>query len=208
MPVEDFVPDPPKLRLEPILRFQRYRTVEQVAAPILEAAREMIALAEKLADPRFAFVARPIARVTPEGVELRGGPRFSGRCFETHLARAREAVCFVMTLGPALDERIAEMAEGDELLEALFLDTAGWLAIEDAVRAFRAHLATREPGRACRLSPRLAPGYQDWPLTEQAQLFSAFDGAPLPVRLSEYSVMTPKKSLSGLFGVIPREVGG
>lgn len=205
MPVEHFAPDPPKLRLEPILRFQRYRTVEQVAVPILEVAREMIALAEKLVDPRFVFVTRSIERVTPEGLGLQGGPRFSGRCFGTHLSRAREAVCFVMTLGPALDERISEMADGDELLEALFLDSAGWLAIEEAVRAFRSHIATRKRGEACRLSPRLAPGYLDWPLTEQAQLFSGFDGISLPVRLSEHSVMTPKKSLSGLFGVIPRD---
>ena len=205
MPVERFAPDPPTLRLEPILRFQRYRTVEQVAAPILAAAREMIALAEKLAVPEFAFATRGIERVTPEGLGLTGGPSFSGRCFGTHLSRAREAVCFVMTLGPALDERISEMAEGDELLEALFLDTAGWLAIEEAVRAFRSHLAARTRGEACRLSPRLAPGYLDWPLTEQAQLFSVFAGSQLPVRLSEYAVMTPKKSLSGLFGVIPRD---
>jgi hypothetical protein len=205
MPVERFAPDPPRLRLEPILRFQRYRTVEQVPGPILEVAREMIALAEKLADPSVAFVTRRVERVAPEGLRLRGGPRFSGRCFGTHLSRAREVVCFVTTLGPTLDERISEMANGNELLEALFLDSAAWLAIEEAVRAFRAHVAARARGEACRLGPRLAPGYLDWPLTEQAQLFSVFDGGPLPVRLSEYSVMTPKKSLSGLFGVIPRD---
>ena len=202
---EEFVPPPLSLRLEPILRFQRYRTVEQVAVPILEVAREMIALAEKLIDPRFVFATRSIERVTPEDLALRGGPSFNGRCFCTHLSRAREAVCFVMTLGPTLEERISEMADGDELLEALFLDSAGWLAIEEAVRAFRSHIAARKRGETRRLSPRLAPGYLDWPLTEQAQLFSVFDGIPLPVRLSDYSVMTPKKSLSGLFGVIPRD---
>ncbi len=201
---EEFVPPPLRLRLDPILRFQRYRTVEQVAAPILEVARDMISLAEKLVDPRVVFVTQAIERVTPEGMTLRGGPHFSGRSFGTHLSRARAAVGFVMTLGPALDERIAEMAEGDELLEALFLDSAGWLAIEEAVRAFRAHVAARDRD-TLRLSPRLAPGYLDWPLTEQAQLFSMFDGIPLPVCLSDYSVMTPKKSLSGLFGVIPRD---
>ena len=39
--------------------------------------------------------------------------------------------------------------------------------------------------------------------TEQPKLFSVFEGAPLPVTLSEYCVVTPKKSISGLFGLIP-----
>jgi hypothetical protein len=134
---------------------------------------------------------------------LLDGPTFSGRCFGAHLTQASDAVCFVLTLGPAVDERIGEMASGDELLEALFLETAGWLAVEDAVRKFRGHLNARLRPKRLRLTPRLGPGYVDWPLTEQPKLFSVFEGAPLPVALSEYCVMTPKKSISGLFGLIP-----
>ena len=95
------------------------------------------------------------------------------------------------------------MAETDELLEALFVETAGWLAIEDALRKFRGHLTARLRPKGLRLSPRLGPGYVDWPLTEQAEFFPMFRGTSLPVSLSEYCVMTPKKSISGLFGLIP-----
>ncbi len=203
MRAETYIPPRPHLRLEPILRFQRYRDLTQVAPPIREAADAMTALAMKLAEPQVVFLSAAVDRVQGDTLTLAEPVTFHGRCFSTHIAAAREVVCFVVTIGPALDTRVDQMADGDELLEALFLDTAGWLAIEDAVRAFRSHLRGHVRSRGLRLSPRLGPGYLDWPLEEQALLFRLFGGEPLPVMLSEYCVMTPKKSVSGLFGLLP-----
>ena len=205
MAVEEFRPDPLPLRLPPVLRFHRYRDLSQVAPPILDVAKEMVTLAERLIDPRIAFVTWPVSRVHDAGLRLRDGPSFEGRCFATHLAGAEEIVAFVATVGPALDQRTNELTDAGDLLEALFLDTAGWLAIEDAVRALRTELRARARRAGARLSPRLGPGYLDWSLTEQAVLFALFGAAPLPVALSEYCVMTPRKSVSGLFGVLPGE---
>lgn len=203
MGAQEFVPDPIRLTVFPILRFQGYRTIEQPAPPIRAAAQDMIAAAENLIDPRVAFVRREVERVDPETLTLTDGPTFHGRCFVTHLSHALEAVCFVATLGPALDERVTALADADDLLEAVFLEAAGWLAIEKLLRAFRGHLRARVRPTRQRLSPRLGPGFLDWALTEQPALFSVFRGASLPVSVSEYCVMTPKKSISGLFGLLP-----
>ena len=205
MAVEEFRPDPLPLRLPPVLRFHRYRDLSQVAPPILDVAKDMVTLAERLIEPRIAHVTWPVARVHETGLSLRDGPSFEGRCFAAHLAGAEEIVAFVATIGPALDQRTMELTDAGDLLEALFLDTAGWLAIEDAVRVLRARLRARARAVGARLSPRLGPGYLDWPLTEQTAFFSLFAGAELPVALSEYCVMTPRKSVSGLFGVLGGE---
>src|SRR5262245_30720437 len=202
MQPQEFVSEPIRLTVFPILRFQGYRTIEQPAAPIREAAQAMIETAEELIDPRVGFVMRDIERISAESLTLGGGPTFHGRCFAMHLSRARQAVCFVATLGPALDEQVARLADADDLLEAVFLEAAGWLAIEKLLRAFRGHLGARLRPRQ-RLSPRLGPGFLDWSLSEQPALFSSFGHAPLPVSVSEYCVMTPKKSISGLFGLLP-----
>jgi len=203
MLLEEFTVPPSRVRVEPILRFQRYRDLSKVAPAIREIAEEMVQTAEKLSAPSVAFLAQQVSYLGPETLAIKEGPIFHGKCFETHLPETSEVVCFVATIGPALDERVSELAEGDELLEALFLDTAGWLAIENALRAFRKHLGARIRPRGLRLSPRLGPGYMDWPLTEQQDFFSLFAGMPLPVSLSEHSVMMPKKSVSGLFGLVP-----
>jgi hypothetical protein len=203
MSAERFVPTRPKLKLEPVLRFQRYRDLSSVAPAIRDVARDMKHLVEELAVPDVRFARKAIDFLDERAVQLLDGPAFRGRCFNTHLADATDVVCFVCTIGPAVDERAAQMMEADELLEALFLETAGWLAIEDALRKFRARLAADLRPKRQRLSPRLAPGFMDWPLTEQPDLFSVFTGSQLPVKLSEYCVMTPKKSVSGLFGLVP-----
>lgn len=197
------MPERPRLRVEPILRFQRYRDLGQVSPVIRDIAVQMTRVAEDLADPECAFITRPIDRVGADSVTLLEGPTFFGRCFGTHVTGATDAVCFVLTIGSAVDNRVAELANGDDLLGALFLETAAWLAIEDAVRKFRVHIAAHARPKGQRLSPRLGPGYLDWSLTEQAALFSLFQGTTLPVELNDYCVMTPKKSLSGLFGLIP-----
>jgi hypothetical protein len=203
MTAERFVPGPPTLRLEPILRCLRYRDLDRVAPAIRDVATDMLRLVETLAAPEVVFLTKPIDRVGPDTLRLVDGPTFHGRSFATHLAAAADVVCFLCTIGPAVDQRASELAETDALLEALFVETAGWLAIEDALRKFRGHLTARARPKGLRLSPRLGPGYVDWPLTEQSAFFPMFAGTALPVSLSEYCVMTPKKSVSGLFGLVP-----
>jgi hypothetical protein len=205
MRVQEFMPEPIRLKAAPILRFHGYRNLERVAPAIVEVAQAMVAIAEKLVDPRAVFVRRPIERVGGETLELEDGPTFHGRCFAKHLSSSRETVCFLVTMGSALDDRVTELADAGDLLEAVFLEAAGWLAIEGTLRAFRAHLGARLREERLRLSPRLAPGFLDWSLTEQLAFFSAFDDAPLPVSVNEYCVMSPKKSISGLFGLLPSD---
>ncbi|MFQ5520454.1 MAG: hypothetical protein ACE5FK_03575, partial [Candidatus Methylomirabilia bacterium] len=184
------------------LRFQRFRSVDQVPPAILEVALEMTAVAEKLVNARVCFVRHAVAHVTADSLSVLGGTTFHGGCLGTHCAGARELVCFLLTIGSTLDDRVHELSDRKDLLEALFLDTAGWLAIERTFRSFRASLAARLRREGFRLTPRLGPGYLDWPLTEQVEFFSLFDGVRAPVTLTEHCVMVPKHSLSGLFGLI------
>ncbi len=54
----------------------------------------------------------------------------------------------------------------------------------------------------------MSPGsLEDWPITQQRQLFSLFEdpAAQLGVRLTEHMLMVPRKSISGIF--FPTEVG-
>ncbi len=114
----------------------------------------------------------------------------------------------MLTLGAAFDEAIsARMAE--EPVDALFLDTAGWLSIERATRDL-AQAIDRALAPRLRSGGRLGPGYdyraeegrQRWPLEEQRELFSVFRGSPLPVELLESCAMMPKMSRSGLFALL------
>ena len=114
-----------------------------------------------------------------------------------------EVMAFVLTLGPAFDAESERLTAADEIVEALFLEMAGWLAIEQATRALALHVSDQVRNQRLGLTRRLGPGYVDWPLDEQAGLFALLADVSLPVRLMDSCAMLPKKSRSGLYGLRP-----
>jgi hypothetical protein len=96
-------------------------------------------------------------------------------------------------------------------VEGLFLDSAGWLAVESVTRQFADRLKGESAYRGLRLTRRLGPGYSyrleggvvSWALDEQQVLFSALGHDPLPVSLLDSAAMQPKMSRSGLYGLRP-----
>jgi hypothetical protein len=91
----------------------------------------------------------------------------------------------------------------EQFLEGLLLDTAGWVAVDALARILRGRLASDARVRGWRLTHRMAPGYADWGLEEQRTVFSAFGEDALPIQLTEACVMLPRKSISGIYGLIP-----
>ncbi len=100
-----------------------------------------------------------------------------------------------MTIGPALEQRAASLGD---LLKQYYLEEianfalelgASWLTEKLKVRWGFALLSNMSPG-----------SLEDWPISEQLPLFSLF-GDPdkaIGVRLTDYMLMLPRKSISGI----------
>jgi len=208
-----FTPAPPVVKPERILRIHGYPDLARVRPAITAAAAVAAERAQHLCDSRVAF--RRVAIEAHDGalLQLHGGISLHCAAFAQTLEGCDEAVAFVLTLGPRLDAKVIEMTDQGDLLDALLLETAGWLAIEDATRQFRTMLRDQAVMNGRRITSRMGPGYsyridgQDhaWALDEQRRLFELFGGAALPVTLMESCAMLPKMSRSGLIGVGPSE---
>ncbi len=181
------------------MRLARYKRRDAAPAAVRDATRAMTARAVELAAPAAWLRLVQVAAVTDTRVALGEGPAFSGRAVARHLVGARQAVAFILTLGPALEAEVAALGERQELLEAYLLDLAGWAGLEVAVRALRQDVIVALPG--ARVSHRLGPGHRDWPLEEQRELVALLAGGATPVRLSEHGVLVPFKSISGIFAL-------
>ncbi len=192
-----------ELPVDPLLRMQGYRDLARVRPRIRAIAAKAAVRARDLAAPQAAYRRVAIRSCTPEALELEGGFTFHSARFAKVFADCHEVMAFVLTLGPALDAETERLTERDDIVDALFLEMAGWLAVEQATKALARHFA--DEVRSAGLGPtrRLGPGYVDWPLEEQAKLFALFADAALPVQLLESSAMVPKKSRSGLYGLRP-----
>lgn len=192
------------VRVEPdlILRLQKYRRLEAVAPAVRDVARRMAALAETLLSPQGWMRRARVEALHPDGRLQVAGVEFQSRALARLMAGASEAVLVVLTIGPALERRAQELVGDEQLVEGLLLDTAGWVAIDALVKDLRQRLRAEARSRGLRLTARMAPGFDDWGLEQQRPLFAAFDGVDLPVHLTDACIMLPRKSISGVYGLV------
>lgn len=187
-----------------ILRLQKYRNPERVSPVVRETARKMAALAESLVEPRGWMRRAPVSAVGPDGsVRMADGLEFQSRSLVRLLRDAGEVVLFILTIGEALEQRADMLVREEHLVEGLLLDTAGWVAIDGLINDARQQLGADARRRELRLTARMAPGFGDWALDQQRILFAAIGDGDLSVRLTESCVMLPRKSVSGVYGLIP-----
>ena len=191
-----------ELPVDPLLRMQGYRDLSRVRPRVRDIAAKAAALAQSVAAPEAYYRRIMIETCTPETLRLEGTTFHSAR-FAKVFAGCDEVMAFVLTLGPAFDAESERLTAAEEIVEALFLEMAGWLAVEQATKALALHVSDQVRNQRLGLTRRLGPGYVDWPLEEQAGLFALLETAPLPVRLLESCAMLPKKSRSGLYGLRP-----
>lgn len=196
--------DPVHVDPDLILRLQKYRQLDTVPQAVKDVARRMAATAEGLVEPQGWVWRGPVGRLDPAGgVEIGDAVRFESPTLVRVLEGATGAAVVVLTIGPQLERRAHELIGEEQLVEGLLLDTAGWVAIDALLKETRRLLAADAKAQGRRLTGRMAPGLAGWGLEQQRALFSAFDGATLSVHLTEACVMIPRKSVSGIYGLVP-----
>ncbi len=208
---EVFWPHDLVIRPDRLLRLHGYRDLKKVRPVIVATAEDIALRTEGMVSPEVHYKRLRISRCDQDGLVLENGSQFNNLAFEKYLSGVVEVVVFVMTLGNALDEESRVVMEKFEPLEALFLETAGWLGIEWTTKRFGDFLRNAAKENGLRVSCRMGPGYSysvqgkkiSWSLEDQKPLFDVFSGNNLPVELMESCAMIPKMSRSGLFGIAP-----
>ena len=207
-----FEPGTPSIDPLKMLRIHGYKDMDKVR-PIIRKTADVISKRAAGVMTSIVYFRRvPIADCDADGLKLANGLAFENHAFAHYLSGAAEVVVVIITVGKGLDDEVIGCMDDDEFepLEALFLETAGWLGIESATRSFVNHLSELVGPEGLRPTQRMGPGYsykvdgdlEMWSLEDQRQLFEVFDGVDLPVRLLESCAMLPKMSRSGLYGLV------
>ena len=207
-----FEPGTPSIDPLKMLRIHGYKDMDKVRPVIRKTAEVISKRAAGVMTSIVYFRRVPIADCDSDGLKLANGLAFENHAFAHYLSGAAEVVVVVITVGKGLDDEVIGCMDGDEFepLEALFLETAGWLGIEWATKSFVNQLSELVGPEGLRPTQRMGPGYsykvdgdsEMWSLEDQRQLFEVFDGVDLPVRLLESCAMLPKMSRSGLYGLV------
>ena len=183
-----------------VLRFQGYKKgVDVPTADVRALLDDALAEGARLMAPRAALRWMPVRRRGPDTLEVGGEtltiPRTAERWGEVeHVAAS------VVTIGDALERRVAALWESRELPLASMLDSVGSGAVESLAEYVNDVLCQQGLAAGLAVTNRISPGYADWNVAEQHALFRLCPGAPVGVTLNEACFMTPGKSISLLVG--------
>jgi len=119
-----------RVRTEPMLRIHGYPDPDHVSPRIREAAERMAACAERLFRLDLAYRPVRIKRCDGHTLILETDTAFKCGSCGSSLTDCTMVVAFFLTAGEELDKEGARLQSNGHLLDALFLETAGWLGID------------------------------------------------------------------------------
>ena len=187
-----------------VLRFQGYQRGVDVPGPDVQALfEEALALGRRLMEPRAAVCWSSVREETPDRLTLTDGLAFTIPGIARAWGAVAEVAGAVVTIGRALEARVAALWDARELPLAAMLDSVGSGAVESLAEHVNDLLCQQGVARGVRVTNRISPGYGGWDVGEQTLLWQLVDGRPLGVELNGACFMTPEKTITLLVGAGP-----
>ena len=117
------------------------------------------------------------------------------------LKDAEKLAFFICTAGEQVSIRSKELMNSGFMLEGYVADLVGSVLAEEAMNIIHKEMAESLDIQYVKTTNRYSPGYCDWKVNEQHQLFTLFPENFCGVRLNESALMHPVKSISGVIGL-------
>jgi len=131
-----------------------------------------------------------------DNVRLNTGAQIGG-----YLKGADYLAFFVCTAGKMFTDLMGQYNQKGDYLEAFIVDAIGSLTVEKAMDKIQAQLELEMQAEGLPITNRYSPGYCDWPVSRQRELFDQMGDIPIAVSLTESCLMLPMKSVSGIIGI-------
>jgi hypothetical protein len=155
---------------------------------------ELIGLAKPLISLRAIYDISYVGRKDAAGVEV-AGVVFQSGVLRHNLEQAQKVFPFIITIGAELEQTASSLGD---LLKQYYLEEIANIVLEQGAAWLTEKLKSR--WGFSRLSSMSPGSLEDWPITEQAKLFSLFGDTEraIGVRLTDHFLMLPRKSISGI----------
>lgn len=111
------------------------------------------------------------------------------------------AALFLCSAGKEVTERAMELTRKGDLVEGYLLDVLGSVLVEKAMDKVHDYLRNEMKLKELGVSNRYSPGYCEWDVREQKQLFDFFPKDFCNVTLSDSCLIFPPKAVSGIIGI-------
>ena len=178
------------------LRYMRAPATDKATANLLD----LVYLKLRNEVQARSVIRRFTCQVDEGGVLLDCGIRFHSQSLARHLRGCQEVLLLAATLGSRVDIAIRRLTLGS-VTEGAAAQAVAAAVIEGYCDEVQSAYATE-----LHQKPRFSPGYGDWPLEEQEQIFRLLDcPKQIGLTLTEGLMMVPSKSVTAIIGLTAEE---
>jgi hypothetical protein len=170
---------------------------------LVAVAQEVLGEAQELIAPAALFATLPLRKLEHREILLDNGATFSGPLVARALAGATQVAVAVCTIGPALEERMSDLFEAGDPVQAVALEGAGVAAVRQVAAQVGVHVCDLATDRGLSVGMRASPGQEGWSIQQQRVLFDLLPAQRIGVQLTSTCLMLPRKSVSFVIGLGP-----
>lgn len=151
----------------------------------------------------YRIIDHAFFRVQDKSLHIEGRVFRPGKIIYSQLKHLTGAVLFLCTAGKEISRLSKElMGRQDQMLGYVY-DVIGSVSVEMALDIMHEKIEHTMADKGLGVTNRFSPGYCDWDVAEQQNLFTFFPDNYCGITLSSSSLMDPVKSVSGIIGTGP-----
>jgi hypothetical protein len=157
----------------------------------------------EISTPRacWSVFPKPQFNHDPGRMNLNGKTFHLNKMVTRSLAGSSEIALFIGTCGEKVEVYSKGLLKDGHALEGLIVDLIGSDIAEGVADFIHKTIEQDMAARGLNVTNRYSPGYCNWPVSDQQQLFHLLRDHDCGVRLTGSSLMVPIKSVSGIIGI-------
>jgi hypothetical protein len=169
---------------------------------LLNMIRSYISQCLEMCSPTAAYSLFPDPQFVGESSEL----IIEGKHFHLHkmvyaaLKKSDSIILFIGSCGSKVELFSKQLIKEGNSLEGFIVDLIGSEIAEGIAELTHNKIEADMAALDLRITNRYSPGYCNWPVSDQQQLFFLLGNNNCGVKLTESSLMLPIKSVSGVIG--------
>lgn len=184
---------------EEFMGFEPGQSPEPFSTSLSDALNTMSELCQ--INTGYRIVEAPFFNNSSKTIILNGVTFSPGKIVFNQLKESSSLVIFVASAGDGISHYISKLNETGDLLQGYVYDVLGSVIAQKAVDKLIDLLEAEFISQGLGVSDPYSPGYCDWSVAEQKQLFSFLPEGFCGITLSASSLMWPIKSVSGIVGI-------
>ena len=164
---------------------------------------EAIVLLSKNKNIEGGYVIKPVTdfSIKEGSIAVEGKPFNTGKKITSFLKGSEYAALFTCTAGYEVEKWSKKFQSEGDFVMSYVIDATGSLLVEGAMDIVYNKLKGFAENNSLYVTNRYSPGYCEWKVIDQQKLFSFLPYNFCNVSLSESSLMSPVKSVSGIVGI-------